>query len=265
MGVGGDALAAGEVAGQVPGGQRLALDREPLPVRGGQGAGAERLGHRQPVVVVDDRGVGRLQRLGAEVPLGGPGQHVVGTPHDSAIAARPMLVASAMITYSRFRFSSGGRLTFPPACTRWSVNPVRASISTSTDAIGTRGSIAAELGAQRLGLGRDVLGGQRRDDQLPVVAEPDLARPAAPGELGLQVRQRGVQLVVRQGQGVGRGRGLADQVAELQPLRLPLLRGEQERGRVGVPARPRARRRLPSAARRAGPSARTAPSSAGRR
>ncbi len=100
------------------------------------------------------------------------------------------------------------------------------------------GQQAAQLVAQRLGLGRDVLGGQRRDDQLPVPGEPDLARPAAPGELRLQVRQRRVQFVIRQGQGVSRRHGLADQVAELGPLLLPLLRGEQERGRVGVLARP---------------------------
>ncbi len=54
-----------------------------------------------------------------------------------------MLVASAMITYSRLRRRSGGRLALPPAWVRRSVNPVRASISTSTDAMGTRGSIAA--------------------------------------------------------------------------------------------------------------------------
>ena len=46
------------------------------------------------------------------------------------------------------------------------------------------GQQRAELGAQRPGLGRDVLGGQRRDDQFPVPAEADLARSAAPGELG---------------------------------------------------------------------------------
>jgi hypothetical protein len=65
------------------------------------------------------------------------------------------------------------------------------------------GQHRAELGAQRLGVSRDVLGGQRRDDQLPVLAEPDLAGSAAAGELGLQVRQRGVQLIGRQRQGVG--------------------------------------------------------------
>jgi hypothetical protein len=45
-GVGADALASGEVPRQVPGGDRLALDREPLPVRGCQGPGAEGAGHR---------------------------------------------------------------------------------------------------------------------------------------------------------------------------------------------------------------------------
>ena len=34
-------------------------------------------------------------------------------------------------------------------------------------------------------LGRNVLGGQVRDDQLSVGAEADVARPAAAGELGL--------------------------------------------------------------------------------
>jgi hypothetical protein len=87
------------------------------------------------------------------------------------------------------------------------------------------GQQGAELGAQRLGPGVDVLGGQVRDDQLPVGAEADLARPAAAGELGLQVRQGRVQLVADQGEGVGGGRRLAGKVAELQPLRLPLLRG----------------------------------------
>ncbi|HWN00248.1 MAG TPA: hypothetical protein VNO54_24635, partial [Streptosporangiaceae bacterium] len=101
------------------------------------------------------------------------------------------------------------------------------------------GQQASQLVAQRLGLGRDVLGGQLRDDQLPVGAEADLARPAAPSELGLQVCQGRVQLVTGQGEGVGGGRGLAGEAAELQPLRLPPLRGEQERGRVGVPPRPR--------------------------
>jgi hypothetical protein len=86
------------------------------------------------------------------------------------------------------------------------------------------GQHRAELGAQRVGLGRDVLGGQRRNDQLPVTAEPHLAGAAAPGELGFQVRQRGMQLIGRQRQGVRRRSRLADQVAELQPLRFPLLR-----------------------------------------
>ena len=36
----------------------------------------------------------------------------------------------------------------------------------------------AEFVAQRLGLGGDVLGGQRRDDPFPVGGEPDLARGA---------------------------------------------------------------------------------------
>ena len=85
---------------------------------------------------------------------------------------------------------------------------------------GHAGQHRGELVAQRAGLGGDVLGGQRRDDELPVGAEPDFAGPGAPGELGLQVRQRRVQLVVGQGQGVGRGRRLAGQVAVLQPLRL---------------------------------------------
>ncbi len=143
-----------------------------------------------------------------------------------------------MITYSRLRRRSGGQAHLP----------ARMHVVTGEPGPGVEfhqnrrdrhaGQHRAELGAQRLGVGRDVLGGQRRDDQLPVLAEPHLAGPAVPGELGLQVRQRGVRLVGRQRQGVG-GRGrLADQVAELQPPRLPLLGGEQERRRVGVAARP---------------------------
>jgi hypothetical protein len=54
-----------------------------------------------------------------------------------------MFVASAITTYSRFRRSSGGRFTFPPAWMSWSVNPVRASSSTNMDASGTRGSSPA--------------------------------------------------------------------------------------------------------------------------
>ena len=142
-----------------------------------------------------------------------------------------------MITYSRFRFRSGGRVTLPPR-----VHQVVGEPGPGVDFHQHRGDRdagqqRAELVAQRLGLGGDVLGGQGRDDQLPVPGEPHLARPAAAGELDLQVRQRRVQLVIREGQGAGRCRWLADQVAELRPLRLPLLRGEQERGRVGVPAR----------------------------
>jgi len=79
-GVGADPLAAGEVARQVPGGDRLSLDREPLPVGGGQGAGAERRRQRQPVVIAHDRGVGRFQGVGAEIPFRGSGQRVIRHP-----------------------------------------------------------------------------------------------------------------------------------------------------------------------------------------
>jgi hypothetical protein len=53
-----DPLAAGEVAGQVPGGDGLAFHREPLPVRGRQGAGAERLGDQ-----ILENITGYLQRI----------------------------------------------------------------------------------------------------------------------------------------------------------------------------------------------------------
>jgi hypothetical protein len=46
-----------------------------------------------------------------------------------------------------------------------------------------------------------------------------------------------VQLVVCEGEGVGRRGGFAGQGAELHPLWLPLLGGEQDRRRIGVPAR----------------------------
>ena len=191
------------------------------------------------MVVVDDRGVGRLQRLGAEVPFGRPGQHVIRDAarfgHRSQAHVRGL--GDDHVQQVPLQLRRAGDL---PARVHQVVGEPGARVDLhqhrrDRDA----GQQRAELVAQRLGLGRDVLGGQRRDDQLTVPGQPDLARTAAPGELGLQVRQGRMQLVARQGQGVGSRRGLADDVAELQPLRLPLLRGEQERGRVGVPARPR--------------------------
>ncbi len=144
-----------------------------------------------------------------------------------------------MITYSRLRRRSGGQAGLAAGVGQTFGEP-RAGVDLDQHRRDRHaGQHRGELVAQRAGLGGDVLGGQRRDDQLPVGAEADLALPAAPGELGLQVRQRPVQLVIRQCQGVGRGRRLAHQVAVLQPLRLPLPRGQQERGRVSVPARPR--------------------------
>jgi hypothetical protein len=106
-----------------------------------------------------------------------------------------------------------------------------------------------QLLAERVGLGGDVLGGQRRDDQLPVFAQPHLARgvldrpltrPLDPGpaEQAVEVGQGGVQLLVGQGQRVSCGGGLADQLAEPLPQRRPPLGREQERRRVGVAARP---------------------------
>jgi hypothetical protein len=147
-----------------------------------------------------------------------------GTPHDSAIAPRPMFAASAITTYSRFRRSSGGRFTFPPAWMSWSVNPVRASSSTQHGRERHARQQPGQLGAQRVRLRGDVLGGQRRDDQPPVVGQAHLAVRAA-GQVGLQFAERGVQLVVGLRQRLTGGGGFADQVAELDPLRLPLLRG----------------------------------------
>jgi hypothetical protein len=115
------------------------------------------------------------------------------------------------------------------------VNPVRASTSTSAGGQRHAGQHPGQLVAQLLGLGGDVLGGQRRDDQLAVVGEADLARvaPAALGrvlgQLGLQVGQGGVQFLLRGGQRVGRGGRLADQAAELRSLRRPRLGGERFR------------------------------------
>ena len=156
MGVGGDPLAPGEVAGQVPGGQRLALNREPLPVRRRQGAGAERLGHRQPVVVVDDRGAGRLPRLSPEVPLGGPGQHVI--RHAAQLGHRAQAHVGGL--------SDDHIQQVPLQLRRPADLPARVHQVAGEPGPGVNlhqhrgdrdaGQQGAELGAQRLGPGRDV-------------------------------------------------------------------------------------------------------------
>ena len=93
----------------------------------------------------------------------------------------------------------------------------------------------SQLCLQHLGLGWDVLGGQRRNDQLPVFAQAH--RPDAQGQYSLEVGQRSAQLGVglcQLGRGVG---GLSDQLAELKPKPLPCLRLEQawrpDRSRAG--------------------------------
>jgi hypothetical protein len=75
VGVGGGSLVE-EVAGQGPGGGRPAPLGEALPVGGRQGAPAPESGQGEAVVVVDQRGVRRPQRLFPEVPLAGPGESV---------------------------------------------------------------------------------------------------------------------------------------------------------------------------------------------
>ncbi|MGW2769182.1 hypothetical protein [Streptomyces sp. NPDC001275] len=91
-----------------------------------------------------------------------------------------------------------------------------------------------QLRVQLLGLARDVLRRERRDDQLAVVVEPH--RPVAALEGALQVSKRLVQLVHHQWQSLGEVRALADQATELRPVLLPLGGLEQVGGRVVVPA-----------------------------
>jgi hypothetical protein len=69
---------ASSIDDHVAAGEGLTADGEPLPVRGRHGAAAELLGQLQPVVVVDDHGVGVAERVLPHVPFLGPGQGVVG-------------------------------------------------------------------------------------------------------------------------------------------------------------------------------------------
>jgi hypothetical protein len=99
------------------------------------------------------------------------------------------------------------------------------------------GQQLGQLCLQRRRLGRDVLGGQWRDDQFALLVEANRSVPAI--EDSLQFAQRVVQLLACLGQGGSGVGGLAHQPAELHPLCGPLLRGEQVDGRIGVAPRAR--------------------------
>ena len=92
-----------------------------------------------------------------------------------------------MITYSRFRFRSGGQAHLPARVDEMIGEPGPGVDLDQHRGDRDAGQHGAELGAQRLGADRDVLGRQRRDDQLPVAAEPDFAGAGAPRELAFQV------------------------------------------------------------------------------
>jgi hypothetical protein len=217
-------------ARQVPGGEGLALDRKPLAVRRGQGAGAEALGQREPVMVVRVRRVRcvrRLQRLGPEVPLGGPGQHVI--RHPARLRHRGQAHVRGLGDDHVHQVALELRR---PVHLPTGVHQVIGEPGPGVDLHQHRcqrqaGQHADQLGAEHVGFGRDGLRGQRRNDEVAIVGEPHLPGRAL-GQQRLQLTQSGVQLVVGLRERDEAGGGFADQGAELDALRLPRLGHEQD-------------------------------------
>lgn len=154
-------------------------------------------------MVVDYRGVSRLQGLGPEVPLAGPGEHVVG--HAAGLGHRAEAHVGRLgddhVHQVAFELRRPGYL---PA----RVHEVVAEPGPGVDldqhrSEGYPGQHRGQLRAQHLGLRRDVFGGERRNDQLPIAGEADLAGGAL-GEQALQVNQGSVQLIGGLRQSVGR-------------------------------------------------------------
>jgi hypothetical protein len=92
-----------------------------------------------------------------------------------------------------------------------------------------------EFRLERHRLGRDVLGGQRRDHQVAAVVQ--VHRAITGGQHSLQLPERLAQLVLGGGQGAGGVGRFAHELAELRALRRPLLRGQQVGGGVGIAPR----------------------------
>jgi len=90
---------------------------------------------------------------------------------------------------------------------------------------------------ERVGFGRNLLGGQRRHNQIVVLTDASQALARRVGEQSLQIRDGGVQFRLQPLQlpcriGVGSGDG-----PEVVALRDPGLDGDEQRGRVGVAGR----------------------------
>ena len=145
---------------------------------------------------------------------------------------------------------------------------MRSSSSISSEAIGANGSIPASSSLQLPGLGRDVLGRQRRDHQL-ARPRPGGPSPVSSGSAPARVFSSSASAACSSSLPCCRASaavaGLPTSWQYSACLGCPLLRGEQVGRRVGVPARPRHEHIPASAARPAATRSRTAPSSAGRR
>jgi hypothetical protein len=185
----------GDVPRQGACGQRFALGREALTVRARQGAPAEDLGEGQPLVVAHDRQIRRPERLLPQVPLGGPGQHVVGDAAGLRHAHQAQVRGTGDEDGEQVALELRGAGLLAAGMGEAVQEPGAAVQLDEQGDDRSEGQQLGQLLLQRHGLGRGVLSGQRRDDQLSVLAQSHRSR--AHGQHPLEVNQGDVQLSLR--------------------------------------------------------------------
>ena len=187
--------------------------------------------------MVDHRGVRRTQRVLAQVPLGGPGQGVVGDAGGLGHRGQPAV--------ARLRQDRGvevaAQLRVPvrlAAGVGELLRPGRPAVDLDQQLGQLRPRQQVhQLQAQLLDRVRHRHRRELRDDDLALVGHPH--RPVAGGQQRLQLAERGVQLLADLLQRLVRAGRDVDQRAVLSAQSVPPLDREQECGRVRVAARAR--------------------------
>lgn len=179
VGVGRGALVE-EIARQRPCGEAAAALREPLPVRGRQGAAAPQPSEWVLVVGVDQASVRFAQGVLAQVPVRGPGQDVLGDARGvghAGVAEVAGVCEHGGVEVAHQVGVSGLGAAGVGECLGES--GVALDLDEQRREVNLRQPGGDGVG-ERVGLGGYLLGGQRRDDQVAVL----VSRRASPCVFG---------------------------------------------------------------------------------